>query len=280
MSLRKIFVFIFVLLFLLLASHFTLVKPVLASQLTVEVKTDKDEYQAGEIVTIEVRVYLNGQLVPAHIDMAYIDISYDSGYTRRNYITRDFKQVSPGVFVARGKAIKAGSRQIYVAARAIIKEDCCYKTVCGFGSAHFLVYQPCPPVYYPCPPVYQPCPPVYQPCPCFYQKWVVTYYVPHVDPTLELPRSVRDYLDQLGVEVTFQEAPKGSEAWGWGLLAKPNDALADVGLTLDPQTGTISGDLQLRYHRRRFLFLIYAMDTQGQCVAKIWIDLHLRHGDP
>lgn len=68
-----------------------------------------------------VTVSLDGQLVSANIDRAYIDISYVAGYTHRNYITWDFVQVSPRVFLATGKAGKAGTREIYVAARAMVK---------------------------------------------------------------------------------------------------------------------------------------------------------------
>ncbi|MFQ5870271.1 MAG: hypothetical protein ACE5JC_10255, partial [Candidatus Zixiibacteriota bacterium] len=154
MDLRRVLSVLSVLLFLLVVSHFALAHPVFAAELTVEVLTDREEYESGEAVTITVRVYLDGQLVPANIDRAYIEISYGAGYTYRNYITRDFTQVSPGVFIATGEAGRAGSRQIYVAAHMTITEDCCRETVCGFGFAYFSVKQ----VYHPC---YQPCVPSY-----------------------------------------------------------------------------------------------------------------------
>ena len=95
--------------------------PAVASQLMVEVRADKPEYLPGELVTIMVIVTLDGQPIPAQIDLAYIEIDRGFGFAHRRYITRDFIQVKPGVFIAQGKAGQPGARRVYVKARATIK---------------------------------------------------------------------------------------------------------------------------------------------------------------
>jgi len=258
-----------------------------AAELTVTVSTDKPEYQSGELVTITVWVLYNGLPVAAKIDLAYIDITYDSGSTFRHYITWDFVSVAPGVFVAQAKAGPAGLRQVYVAARATVTEGCCRITVCGSGVAYFSVrpgcvcqpyycYQPCYPCwwYQPCPP----CPP--QECrpPDFFIKHFV--HTPSPGEVRRISFQMPDYiLDQLlaraGGKVTFREAPPHSVIWsdipglGW-----TNDPLAELGLVLDPETGRISGQLRGELIRKgNYFFFIEALNEAGEVIAGIWIEI-------
>jgi hypothetical protein len=254
-----------------------------AAELTVLVSTDKPEYQSGELVTITVRVLLDGVPVASRIELAYIDIAYDSGSTFRHYITWDFVPVATGVFVAQAKAGPAGLRQVYVAASATITEGCCCRTICASGVAYFSVKpgcacQPCY-CYQPCWWWYQPCQPC-QPCvPCWAPDFFVRYSVTIVseDPpvSFSLPAHVMSAILQRANPVTFREAAPHSVMWssvpGFGWV---NDALSDLGLTLDPATGRISGNIDLRRVRKdRYYFFIEALNPAGEVVAGIWIEI-------
>ncbi len=269
-----------VLLFLLVVWQFALTHSVFASELSVAVSTDKGEYDPGEVVTITVRVLLDGHPVSAAIDRAYIDIGPGAGFSSRHYITGDFTQVSPGVFVARGKAGKPGARQIYVAASTTIKEDCCCEKVCGVGFAFYSVRQVCQPSCY-----YQPCYPCYQPCyPCvecrapdFFIKHFVNPadYTGHEKITLSIPNHIMAQLLGMADPVTFREAPPGSVIWsdvpgmGW-----TNEALADFGLSLDPVTGKIKGYLTAAGDVfDNHFFFIEALNSDGEVIAGIWIEI-------
>ncbi len=254
--------------------------PAAASQLTVEVRPDKPEYLPGEPVTITVVVRLDGRPVPAHIDLAYIEIDDGFGFARRNYITRDFMQVSPGVFIAQGKAGRPGARRVYVRAYTTIKEDCCCRTVCGTGLAYYSVKQvcrPCCPCYYCCP-CYQPC----QPClECRPPDFFLKYFVKRPGPgevervSLRIKEHVMEQLLQMAPSVTFREAPPHSVIWsdlpgmGW-----TNDALAELGLTLDPATGRITGEVSAADIRKsNYFFFIEALNPEGEVIAGIWIEI-------
>lgn len=257
-----------------------------AAELTVAVSTDKPEYQSGELVTITVRVLLDGVPAPARIDLAYIDIAYDSGSTFRHYITWDFVPVATGVFIARAKAGPAGLRQVYVAASATITEGCCCRTICAFGVAYFSVRPGCAcgcqPYYWPCQPCwcYQPC----QPCPPLECR-PPDFFIKHVlnpaealgsSVTFNIPDHIMGELLQLaGGPVAFREAPPHSVLWsslpgmGW-----TNEPLASLGLALDPATGRISGVLTATGDLfESHFFFIEALNAAGEVVAGIWIEI-------
>jgi hypothetical protein len=256
-----------------------------AAELTVLVSTDKPEYQSGELVTITVRVLLDGVPVASRIELAYIDIAYDSGSTFRHYITWDFVPVATGVFVAQAKAGPAGLRQVYVAASATITEGCCCRTICASGVAYFSVKpgcacQPCY-CYQPCWWWYQPCQPC-QPClPCrppdFFIKHVLNpAEVLGTKVTFSIPDHIMEQLTRrAGGPVTFREAPPHSVLWssapglGW-----TNEPLAALGLALDPATGQISGYLTATGDLfESHFFFIEALNAAGQVVAGIWIEI-------
>lgn len=259
-----------------------------AAELTVAVSTDKPEYQTGELVTITVRVLLDGLPVPARIDLAYIDIAYDSGSTFRHYITWDFVPVATGVFVAQAKAGPAGLRQVYVAASATIKEGCCCRTICAFGVAYFSVRPgcawACQPYYWPCQPCgcycYQPCQPCLPPVECrppdFFIKHILNPAEVGSSVTLSIPDHIMgELVRRAGGPVTFREAPPRSVMWssfpgvGW-----TNEPLASLGLALDPATGRISGVLTATGDLfESHFFFIEALNAAGEVVAGIWIEI-------
>jgi len=254
------------------------VPPAAASQLAVEVRADKPEYLPGEVVTIMVTVTLDGRPIPAQIDLAYIEIDYGFGFVQRNYITWDFIQVSPGVFIAQGKAGRPGTRRVYVRAHATIEEDYCYKTICGTGLAYYSVGRVCQPCY-PCPGYcYQPC----YPCPeCRPPDFFLKYFVNRPGPgevarlSLRIKEHVMEQLLRMAPAVTFREAPPHSVIWsdlpgmGW-----TNDPLAELGLTLDPATGRITGEVRAAdIHKDNYFFFIEALNPEGEVIAGIWIEI-------
>jgi hypothetical protein len=279
MALRRASVSLSVLSLLLLVFCLVLAHRGYASELTVDVFTDRAEYGAGEYITITVRVTLAGQPVAAKIDLAYIDISYAGGYVHRHYITWDFIQVSPGAFVATAPAGQPGSRQVYVAASATIQQGCCCQTVCAFGIAYFTVRQACQPCAY-----YQPCSSCCQPCQPCAECRPPDFFVKHIlNPaeaignmvSLTIPRYVIDQLLQIANPVTFREAPPHSVMWsdvpglGWA-----NEPLADLGLSLDPMTGKISGYLTAAGNLfESHFFFIEALNAAGEVIAGIWIEI-------
>ncbi len=256
-----------------------------AAELAVVVSTDKPEYQTGELVTITVRVLLGGVPVASRIELAYIDIAYDSGSSFRHYITWDFVPVATGVFVARAKAGPAGLRQVYVAASATITEGCCCQTICASGMAYFTVKPGCACQPYYC--YYQPCQPCwcYQPCQPCPQCRPPDFFIKHIlNPaealgaqiTFSIPDHIMGELLRLaGGPVTFREAPPHSVIWssvpglGW-----TNEPLAELGLALDPATGRISGYLTATGDLfESHFFFIEALNGAGEVVAGIWIEI-------
>jgi hypothetical protein len=282
---RKISTCVSLFLFLLTVFYFAAPRDLFASQLALEITTDKTEYDPGEVVTVTVRIFLDGQPVSGHIDRAYIDVTDAAGFPHRSYISKDFTQVSPGVFVAYGKAGRPGSRQVYVAASTTVKEGCCCERICGVGFAFYSVRQVCQPCYQPC---YQPCcQPCWQPCyPCaecrapdFFLKYFVDR--PDIGGEEKLILSIKDHvmqqLLQMANPITFREAPPHSVMWsdfpgmGW-----TNDALADLGLSLDPETGMISGYLgSAALTKDKYFFFIEALNPGGEVIAGIWIEIYL-----
>ncbi|MGQ9734877.1 MAG: hypothetical protein ACUVQU_07550 [Candidatus Bipolaricaulia bacterium] len=250
-----------------------------AAELTVLVSTDKPEYQTGELVTITVRVLLDGVPVASRLELAYIDIAYDSGSSFRHYITWDFIPVATGVFVAQAKAGPAGLRQVYVAASATITEGCCCRTIYASGLTYFTVKPGCtcqPCYYYPCW-CCQPC----QPCPeCrapdFFLRYTITIVSDDPPVSFSLPDYVVTQLEQRAASpVTFREAPAHTVVWssipGFGWV---NDALSELGLALDPETGRISGNVDFRWVRKdRYFFFIEALNPMGEVVAGIWVEI-------
>jgi hypothetical protein len=281
MKLRKFLICLAVLSFLFAAIQLAVAPPAVASGLVVEVTTDKAEYDPDEVVIITVRVTLDGQPLPANIDHAYIDVSYASGYTYRNYITWDFVQVSPGLFIANGRAGRAGMRHVHVAAWATIKEGCCCRVVCGSGSAAYAVRQVCQPCCSCC----QPCCPCYQPrypcVECRAPDFFIKHFISRPDigeerrVFLKIPDHVMAQLLQLANPVAFREASPHSVIWsdipglGW-----TNDPLADLGLSLNPDTGRITGDLSFAYVvKDNYFFFIEALNPTGEVIAGIWIEI-------
>jgi hypothetical protein len=246
-----------------------------AAQLTVKVSTDKLEYQAGEIVTITARVLLDDVPVAAKIDTAYIDITYDSGLASRNYITWDFSPLAPGVFVAQARAGASGTRRVYVAASTTVREGCCCRTICAFAWAGYTVTPGCQTCYQPCFtwPCCQPCVPCW--APDFFIRYTVTIVSADPPVSFSLPPHVTSALLERANPLTFREAPPHSVTWssipGFGWV---NDALSELGLSLDPETGRISGNLDFRRVRKdRYYFFIEALNPAGEVVAGIWVEI-------
>ena len=141
----------------------------LAQGLTVTVTTDKEVYQPGELITIQVRVTRDGQPVPARIYDAYIDITYADGWTVRRYIAWQLQPVGLGLFVVQGYAGRTGVREVHVT--VYLQETCCYGgwpvqcwcccVLWGSGTATYQVVSPPPPC---CPPPC--CPPPPPTCGC------------------------------------------------------------------------------------------------------------------
>lgn len=82
---------------------------------------------------------------------------------------------------------------------------------------------------------------------------------------------------QMANPITFREAPPHSVMWsdfpgmGW-----TNDALADLGLSLDPETGMISGYLgSAALTKDKYFFFIEALNPGGEVIAGIWIEIYL-----
>jgi hypothetical protein len=254
-------------------SLLALVPQALAANLTVEVWTDKPSYQAGEEMTITVLVSYDGQLVNAAIDSSYIDITPTRApdFTYRYFITQQFRQVRPGLFIANLRAGEAGSHQIYVSASALIRDGCCCRTLYGFALHRLLVGPACPPGYSPC---YQPPPPCL-PCGAVTPDFTVQQRV-RLEGTrttrvsLALPSSVLEQLARMARQVTFREAP-WERARDWA-----RDRLSDLRLSLDPRTGVITGELSSeRVCKKDYSFLLEALNPEGRVIATILLKLEI-----
>lgn len=107
-----------------LTSAFTAAVLAQEAQLTVEVTTDKAQYQPGETVTVTVRTFLNGE--PAHVSIAsaQVTVMLPDGKTVYSDIRPDFRMVSPGVYRAGGQVHAPGVRQVNVTASVEQKVGC------------------------------------------------------------------------------------------------------------------------------------------------------------
>ncbi|HEY5596884.1 MAG TPA: hypothetical protein VIL47_06430 [Candidatus Bipolaricaulota bacterium] len=94
------------------------------AQLIVEVTTDKALYQPGEVVTVTVRTFVNGEPAPVTIASAQVTVTLPNGKTVYSDIRPDFHRVSPGVYRAVGQVNAPGVRQVDVVASIEQKVGC------------------------------------------------------------------------------------------------------------------------------------------------------------
>lgn len=86
------------------------------AQLIVEVTTDKAFYQPGEVVTVTVRTFVNGEPAPVSIASAQVTLTLPDGRIVHSDIRSDFRAVDAGVYRAVGQAHAPGVRQVEVQA--------------------------------------------------------------------------------------------------------------------------------------------------------------------
>lgn len=265
-----------VILSLSVISFLALTQQAFGANLTVEVWTDKPSYHAGEEMRITVLVSYNGQLVEAAIDASYIDITPARApdFSYRYFLTGGFKQVRPGLFIANVRAGEAGSHQIYVSARALIREGCCCRTLYGFALSRLLVTPACPPGYAVCAPCCQPPPPC-PTCAGATPDFTAAHRVRlegtrATRVTLSIPAHVMDQLSRMALGVTFREA-LWERARGW-----VENRLADLQLSLNPSTGEIGGELSAqRIWKKDYSFLLEAVNPEGRLIATILVRLEI-----
>lgn len=243
-----------------------------SSSLDVIVTTDRSSYDPGDPVTITVRVLRDGQPVPAQIHRAVLT-KYDNwGMGRQQSITRHFHQAGPGVLVAQAQAGDPGLRQLYVEAKAYVQNACggC-SGVIGANTGSYAV-KPLPSKLLVCQPD-------------FVVKHVVDVPNWSVDPpvTWALPPHVASSIRARAANVTFELARAGTAVWSaappFGFVNDDLSGLQRSQLAFDPQTGTISGDLDFRDADRNdpnWHFLIRALNDEGDVIATVWMQIAFR----
>lgn len=237
------------------------------------VTTDRSSYDPGELVTITVRVFRDGSPISAGIHRAVLTKYSTWGMGRQQSITRHFHQTGPGVFVAQAQAGDPGIRQIYVEAKSYVSGKCggCY-TVIGANTGSYAV----------------------KPLPskmivCRHPDYVVKHIVDvpdwNVDPpvTWALPNHVVGSIHGMAADVTFELARAGTAVWSsappFGFVNDDLRGLQRSELSFDPQTGTISGDLDFRDADRNdpnWHFFIRALASNGETIATIWMQIAFR----
>ena len=243
-----------------------------SSSLNVVVTTDQAGYDPGERVTITVQVARDGQPVSARIHRAILTRYSQWGMGRQQSIARHFHQIQPGVLVAQAPAGDPGLRQLYVEVSTYVSGPCggCNRVI-GAGTASYAV-NPLPSKLAFCDPE-------------FVVKHVVDVPDWTVDPpvTWDLPDHVLTQIRSRANNVTFELAPAGTAVWssappfGW-----VNDDLSNLQrsqLTFDPQTGTVSGDLDFRDADRNdpnWHYFIRAQNGNGQVIATVWMQIAFR----
>lgn len=243
-----------------------------SSGLDVSVTTDRSDYNSGEHVTITVRVTRDGQAVSAHLRRAVLTKYSHWGMGRQHSITRQFHQRHPGVFVAQARAGDAGLRQVYVEVSANVRGGCggCSR-VFGSGTAAYNV-NPKRSKLFVCKPD-------------FVVKHVVDVPDWNVDPpvTWDLPHHVFNRIDAMANDVTFELVPAGTAVWSsvppFGVVNNDLSNLQRSELSFDPQTGTISGDLDFRDADRNdpnWHYFIRALDGNGEVIATVWMHIAFR----
>ncbi len=243
-----------------------------SSSLDVVVTTDRSSYDSGDVVTITVRVLRDGSPVSARIHRAVLTKYNSWGMGRQQSIARHFRQKQPGVLVAQARAGDPGLRQVYVQVKSSVRGRCggCVGVLAANTGSYAV--KPLPSKMVVCQPDYV-------------VKHVVDVPDWNVDPpvTWALPDHVVNRIYSTAGNVTFELARAGTAVWSsappFGFVNDDLEGLQRSELSFDPQTGTISGDLDFRDADRsdpNWHFFIRAINDDGEVIATVWMQVAFR----
>lgn len=246
--------------------------------------TDKETYQVGEEVTfifsnpddydvVFERIYIQrgqhlfwttGEIVYSHEFVGFDELAVPgtSWTWVWNQQNNWGSQVPPGSYVMVIDTLCCGTYKV----RFRIAGSCgdpCYRS-------RWSCCRPC--WSWPCPPPPSTC--LEPRDPDFFMKYFVNHYE-YEDKTLTLrvKDHVMNQLQQMADPLIFREAPADTVVWTEnGVTGWRNDALSEIGLSLDPATGKISGDLSLGAGGNYFFF-IEALNVEGEVLADIWVEI-------
>ncbi len=250
--------------------------------------TAKATYQLGEEVTFS---FSNPQDYDVVFENIYIQRWQPLWYAGNVVYSREFVdfdiQAIPGTsWTWTWDQKSSWGNQVSAGRYRMVIETLC----CGTYQVSFEIAQGCPepcgqPCYTYCWSYCRPCWPCWRPCypqptclesksPDFFIKHFVNPYE-YKDKKLRL--RIKDHvmaqLLQMADSVTFRLAPADTVIWTQnGAAGWRNDSLSEIGLSMDPATGKISGDLSSGAHGKYFFF-VEALNSEGEVVADIWIEL-------